>query len=195
MAFLTVSMARPRKSALLILAPEGGYSRWWGWKAVVVCVCAVGWRRGAVGAVGAVGEAAWNRVELQRRAVYVAVSRGVQTGKNRTARSSGEWRVNRERQRAGLGACFSPAIHLVAMAKQASPALALTRFGPLRHISRAPKHRETFLKPLLSITKAMAEVQKKLQNLSDSYQALQGGEHLRTFQETPLIGEQSSPPP
>lgn len=33
-------------------------------------------------------------------------------------------------------------------------------------------------KRLLSITQAMGDVQKKLQELSDSYQSLQGGEKL-----------------
>lgn len=35
---------------------------------------------------------------------------------------------------------------------------------------------ETFVKQLISITIAMGDVQKKLQELSDRYQGLQGGE-------------------
>lgn len=42
--------------------------------------------------------------------------------------------------------------------------------------SRAlPYATRLFDKPLLSITKAMGDIQKKLQELSDSYQTFQGG--------------------
>jgi hypothetical protein len=41
-----------------------------------------------------------------------------------------------------------------------------------------PKGNGTLYKPLLSITEAMGDLQKKLQELSDSYQGLQGGERI-----------------
>ena len=41
-----------------------------------------------------------------------------------------------------------------------------------------PKRNGTLYKPLLSSTEAMGDLQKKLQELSDSYQGLQGGERI-----------------
>jgi hypothetical protein len=42
--------------------------------------------------------------------------------------------------------------------------------------SRLPRDTQLFANLLLSITKAMSDVQKKLQELSDSYQGFQAGE-------------------
>jgi hypothetical protein len=60
--------------------------------------------------------------------------------------------------------------------------------------SRLLRATKLFFSRLLSITKAMGDVQKKLQELSDTYQTFQGGEEFSTLNRQLLMVGQSFRP-